>query len=202
MACDLTLGRKEPCKKVVGGIKEVYFVSFGNLTNVGYDSVDTDVINTISESALAYRYEVRGSSSFTQNIQTSRQNSSTSFEQVLELSLKKLSKEDNREIKKMSSGRFHVFVIDYNNNIFVAGLDNGLQVTDGNIFTGSALTEFSGYKITLRGEERTPANFLGNSIDSLGFIVNLSEDGVQFMERVQLDNGEIVSISCVNKINN
>ena len=28
MACDLTLGRKEPCKDVVGGIKNVYFHRF------------------------------------------------------------------------------------------------------------------------------------------------------------------------------
>ena len=28
MACDLTLGRKEPCKDVVGGLKNVYFVDF------------------------------------------------------------------------------------------------------------------------------------------------------------------------------
>ena len=28
MACDLSLGRKEPCKDVVGGIKNVYFVDF------------------------------------------------------------------------------------------------------------------------------------------------------------------------------
>ena len=31
MACDLTLGRKEPCKDVVGGIKNIYFVDFGDL---------------------------------------------------------------------------------------------------------------------------------------------------------------------------
>ena len=34
MACDLTLGRKEPCKDVVGGIKNVYFVDFGKLGTV------------------------------------------------------------------------------------------------------------------------------------------------------------------------
>ena len=45
MACNLTKGRKEPCKDVVGGIKAVYFIDYG--VNVGKDSVDTDVIEDI-----------------------------------------------------------------------------------------------------------------------------------------------------------
>ena len=38
MACDLSLGRKEPCKDVVGGIKAVYFADFGDLSEpvLGY----------------------------------------------------------------------------------------------------------------------------------------------------------------------
>ena len=34
MACDLSLGRKEPCKDVVGGIKNVYFTDFGDFGTV------------------------------------------------------------------------------------------------------------------------------------------------------------------------
>ena len=36
MACDITLGRTEPCKDSVGGIKAVYFVDFGGLVNLVY----------------------------------------------------------------------------------------------------------------------------------------------------------------------
>ena len=31
MACDLTQGRKVPCKDVIGGIVRAWFVDFGNL---------------------------------------------------------------------------------------------------------------------------------------------------------------------------
>ena len=34
MACDLTRGRKEPCKDVVGGLKAVYFTDFGDYGTV------------------------------------------------------------------------------------------------------------------------------------------------------------------------
>ena len=46
MACDLTKGRKEPCKDVVGGIKAVYFADFGDIT-IAYDSTDTDVVEDL-----------------------------------------------------------------------------------------------------------------------------------------------------------
>ena len=49
MACDLSLGRKEPCKDVVGGIKNVYFADFGDFSTIVYEtgSGDEDVIDTL-----------------------------------------------------------------------------------------------------------------------------------------------------------
>ena len=34
MACDLTAGRKVPCKDVIGGIVRAWFVDFGDLGTV------------------------------------------------------------------------------------------------------------------------------------------------------------------------
>ena len=34
MACDLTGGRKKPCKDAVGGVVKVHFVDFGDLGTV------------------------------------------------------------------------------------------------------------------------------------------------------------------------
>ena len=70
MACDIIgLGRKEPCKDQVGGIQEVYFLNFGDLGTPTYDVTDTDVIASFDDGVdpiNAYKYEVRGSSTFTQ----------------------------------------------------------------------------------------------------------------------------------------
>ena len=57
MACDLTKGRKEPCKDVVGGIKAVYFADFGDIT-IAYDSVDTDVVEDLG-TVTVFEYEVK-----------------------------------------------------------------------------------------------------------------------------------------------
>lgn len=160
MACTLSLGRKEPCKDVVGGIRAVYFADFGDLGAISYDLTDTDVITAFAGTPSVYEYEVKGTSSFTQNIQSNRENGTTAFEQVLELTLHKLSKEDHKELKILAFGRPHVLVEDYNGNVFVAGLEHGMEVTGGTIVTGASMGDLSGYTLTLTGMERKPANFI------------------------------------------
>jgi hypothetical protein len=166
MACTLSLGRKEPCKDSVGGIRAVYFADFGDLGAITYDVTDTDVITTFAGAPAVYEYEVKGTSSFTQNIQSNRENGTTAFEQVLELTLHKLSKEDHKELKVLAFGRPHVLVEDYNGNVFVAGLEHGMEVTGGTIVTGGAMGDLSGYTLTLTGMERKPANFLAQGDDA------------------------------------
>ena len=157
MACDLTKGRLEPCKDVVGGLKAVYFTDFGDLGTV--TKVD-DEITVLSGTFTAYKYDLKGGSSFEQAITSSRENGTTYFEQTLNLTLKKLSKEDNKEIKLLAYGRPHVAVEDYNGNVFVMGLAHGAEVTGGTIVTGAGMADLSGYTLTLVGQEVQPANFL------------------------------------------
>jgi len=160
MACDINLGRLEPCKDSVGGINAVYFVNYGDLGAITYDSTDTDVIETVAGTPSAYKYDVRGNSTYTENIQSSRENGTTAFEQVLELTLKKLTKEDHKTIKLLSFGRPNILVEDNNGNVFLAGLEHGGDVTGGTIVTGGAMADMSGYTLSFSGMEKVPANFL------------------------------------------
>ena len=163
MACDLSLGRKEPCKDVVGGIRAVYFTDFGDLGTV---TQTDDEITDLSGTFTAYKYEVKGNSSFEQNITSSRENGTTFFEQTLNLTLHKLSKEDNKELKLLAYGRPHVAVEDYNGNVFVMGLEHGADVSGGTIVTGAAMGDLSGYTLTLTGMEKAPANFVSSPTSS------------------------------------
>lgn len=160
MACDINLGRLEPCKDSVGGINAVYFVNYGDLGAITYDSTDVDVIETVAGTPSAYKYDVRGNSTYTENIQSSRENGTTAFEQVLELTLKKLTKEDHKTIKLLSFGRPNILVEDNNGNVFLAGLEHGADVTGGTIVTGGAMADMSGYTLSFSGMEKVPANFL------------------------------------------
>ena len=164
MACDLTRGRKEPCKDVVGGIKAVYFIDYGDIT-IAYDATDTDLVEDLG-AVTAYKYEIKGNSSFEQAITSSRENGTTFFDQTLNLTLKKLSKEDNKELKLMSYGRPHIVVHDYNGNAFLMGAEHGAEVTGGTITTGAAMGDMSGYTLTFNAQEQVPANFLEGATEA------------------------------------
>jgi len=159
--CDfITAGRTEPCKDSVGGINAVYFIPFGGLGLITPDTTDEDVIATVGGDPDAYKYNVRGNSTYTENIQSSRENGTTAFEQVLELSLKKLTKEDHKAIKLLSFNRPHILIEDNNGNVFFSGLEYGMDVTGGTVVTGGAMADMTGYTLSFTGMEKKPANFL------------------------------------------
>ena len=180
MACTLTLGRKEPCKDVVGGLKNVYFVDYGGLGTVTL--TDDEITNltgtTIGGSAnslTAYKYELKGNSSFEQAITSSRENGTTFFDQTLTLTLKKLSKESNKELKLLAYGRPHVAVEDYNGNVFMMGLVHGAEVNGGTISTGAAMADLSGYTLTLNAQETLPANFMDSDTSDVDFPFSVTD---------------------------
>ena len=171
MACDLTLGRKEPCKDVVGGLKNVYFVDFGNLGTVTLTNDEITNITGLNQDGnlTAFKYELKGNSSFEQAITSSRENGTTFFEQTLTLTLKKLTKEDNKELKLLAYGRPHVAIEDYNGNVFMMGLEHGAEVTGGTVSTGAAMGDLSGYTLTMVASEILPANFMDSDTKDVDF---------------------------------
>jgi len=75
MSCEiLSLGRLKPCKGSVGGIKNIYFVNYGDFDGIVMNATDADVIDTLGTTVSAYKYDVHFSSSLTQNIQASAEN--------------------------------------------------------------------------------------------------------------------------------
>ena len=171
MACDLTLGRKEVCKDSVGGLKNVYFVNFGDATGYTYNGTNTDVIDDVAGTPTAYKYELKGTNSLEQTITSSRENGTTFFDQSLKLQLKKLTPKDHKEIKLLAYGRPQVIVEDNNGNFFYCGLEHGMDVTGGTIVTGTAMGDLSGYTLELKGMEKVPANFIGDDLTSVGFTI-------------------------------
>jgi len=171
MACDLTLGRLEPCKSAVGGLKAVYFVNWGDATGYTYNGTNTDVIDTVTGTPTAYKYELKGTNSFDQTITSSRENGTTFFDQSVKLQLKSLDAVTHKQIKLLAYGRPQVIVEDNNSNFFLCGLEHGMDVTGGTIVTGTAMGDLSGYTLELKGMERVPANFLGDTLADVGFTV-------------------------------
>lgn len=163
--CDIAAGRTLPCRDSVGGLKNVYFINYSSSASIDTASeTDDSVAFDGTWDATNYKYELKGNSSLTTNIQASRENGTVAFEQVLELTLPKLSKEDNYQIKLLSFGRPRIVVEDYNGNFFLVGREHGADVTGGTIVTGAAMGDLSGYTLSFSAMELTPANLCTGTI--------------------------------------
>ena len=164
MACTLTKGRNEPCKDVVGGITSVYFADFDSLGAITYDVTDTDVIDSFGGTPDWFEFKLKGNSSFEQAVNSSRENGTTFYEQTLNLTFKKLSKQTHNELKLLAYARPHVIIEDNNGNKFLMGLEYGAEVSGGSIATGAAMGDLSGYTLTFTAQEKIPANFVDATI--------------------------------------
>ena len=68
MACDLTLGRKVPCKDIIGGIVRCWFVDFGDL---GAITESNDEITDLAGTFTAYQYDLQGTNNLDQSLNSS-----------------------------------------------------------------------------------------------------------------------------------
>lgn len=173
MACTLNKGRGEPCKDTVGGIQAVYFIDFGDLGTPTYASATSYEITDFSEASItAYKYDVKGNSSLEQTITSSRENGTTFYDQILNLTLHKLSVQSHDELTLIAVARPHVIVEDYNGNLMVVGLEHGADVNGGTVVTGGAMGDLSGYTLTLQANELRPANFISGTLADVGITVS------------------------------
>ena len=146
---------------------------------MGAVTVDSDqVLTAVTGSPVPYKFDVRNNSSYTENIQASRESGTNYFEQVLELTLIKLTKEDHKAIKVLSVQRPHIIIEDNLGNLMLAGLEHGCDVTGGTVVTGGAMGDMSGYTLSFTGMERFPANFLDK--DSVIDVSTVLVSGIGF----------------------
>ena len=171
MACDLTLGRIEPCKDSIGGIQAVYFINYSGLGTVAYDTGDTDSITDLGTGVTAYKYELKSDeNTYEEAINSSRENGTTFFEQTLNMSLKGLNAADQKEMRLLSYGRPHIVIHTRNGEAFLAGLAQGCEVSGGSTTqVGGAYGDKVGYMLNLTGREAKPANWLDGATSANPF---------------------------------
>jgi len=168
MACNITLGRALPCKDAVAGIQSVYFMNY-NQTGFAVTASADDTITGMG-TVTAYKYEVKGANNNLQdNINSSRDNGTTFFEQVLNVQFTKLDSSMNKELKLLAYGRPQVVVHTYDGDAFLCGKNNGMDLTAGSIQTGTALGDLYGYTATFTGQEQLYSQFITGSTVSNPF---------------------------------
>ena len=160
MACNLSAGRNEVCKESIGGLQGVYFINYttGSFTKNGNGEV-----TAVPSGSVLYYYSLKGSSAYTETVNTSRDNGTTFFSQELVLNLKKLTNEMTTQLKLMAYGRPQIIVWTNNGDALLVGEREGADVTAGTIQTGAAMGDLYGYSVTFTGTEQLPAAFLSGS---------------------------------------
>jgi len=160
MACNLTLGRTEPCKESVGGLTGVYFL---NYTSASFSTNANGEISAYPSGSTVYYYDLKGNSSYTETVNSSRDNGTTFFSQELTLNLKKLTNEMTTQLKLMAYGRPIIAVTTLAGDTLLVGKTQGADVTAGTIQTGAALGDLYGYSVVFTGLEQLPAGFISGS---------------------------------------
>ena len=160
MACNLSAGRNEVCKESIGGIQGVYFV---NYTTGSFTKNGSGEVTAVPSGSVLYFYQLKGTSAYTETVNSSRENGTTFFNQETVLNLKKLTNEMTTQLKLMAYGRPQVILWTNNGDALLAGEQLGCDVTAGTIQTGAGLGDLYGYSVTFTGMEQLPAAFLSGS---------------------------------------
>lgn len=160
MACNLSAGRNEVCKDSIGGIAGVYFLNF---TTGSFTKNETGEVTAFPSGSTVYYYQLKGTSAYTETVNTSRENGTTFFSQELTLNLKKLTNEMTTQLKLMAYGRPQIVVHTQNGDALLVGEVEGADLTAGTIQTGGAMGDLYGYSATFTGQEKLPASFISGS---------------------------------------
>jgi hypothetical protein len=175
--CDIANGRVEQCKDSIAGLQAVYFINY----QTGSFTIDaSNRITDFPAGLTAYKYELKGNNSYTETVNTSRENGTTFFTQELALTLKKLDSTMTKNVKLLASGRTQIVVHTRSGEAFLVGKNEGADMTGGTIVTGQAHGDLSGYTLTFQGMEVAPANFLSGSTVANPFFATANDPSIVY----------------------
>ena len=200
MSCELLIGRTEPCKDSIGGLKAVYF--FNEEPTVTYYTNDWndfslpwmapqfhDMVFWVDDVVNLYKFELKANeNSYVENVLSDRNNGTTVYQQVLNIKLKKQDATTHKYLKLLAYGKVRVVVENNNNQLFLMGVKFGAEVTGGSITSGGALQDHNGYTLTLTSEELKPAPFLAQTLINAEFPnYGVFRDGVLITDNSLVD---------------
>lgn len=199
MSCELLIGRTEPCKDSIGGLKAVYF--FNEEPTVWYYTNDwmgdqspiaaeyQDMVFWVDDVVNLYKFELKANeNSYVENVLSDRNNGTTVYQQVLNIKLKKQDATTHKYLKLLAYGKVRVVVENNNNQLFLMGVKFGAEVTGGSITSGGALQDHNGYTLTLTSEELKPAPFLAQTLINAEFPnYGVFRDGVLITDNSLVD---------------
>lgn len=165
MSCALTQGYTLGCRDSVGGIKEVRFIEFANVTGVAVTSGNVVSGITTSGSSKFWKYDLtKQTSQFTETINADQPNGTIHYQQDLQIVLNKMTAALRNELRLLGQNRLMAIVLDRNGVYWLLGSLNGLELSAGTAQTGTAFGDRNGYDITFSAMEEQPMREVQSSI--------------------------------------
>lgn len=151
------------CRNSTPGVVDFWIANKSDVTTIAYNAGETQIIgitgSTASGATSGYFYKVsvnKESSGFVDTSEISIPDGRASFTPTITIKLPGMDS-DNREIfKSLSQATVVVIFKTTSGEYFIAGVDNGLDLSAGTFSTGVARTDFKGLELTLTGFESEP----------------------------------------------
>lgn len=151
------------CRNSTPGVAEVYIANYGDITTVAYNAGQTQISaitgQTASGATSGFFYTLavnRESSGFVDNTDISVPDGRASFIPTMTLKLGGMSSDVREIFKTLSQARVIAMFKTTANEYFIAGVNNGLDMSTGTFSTGVTRADFKGLEITLEGLEAEP----------------------------------------------
>ena len=167
MGCLINKGVKKVCKMVLGGLSEMYVGNIDEIAGVVYDAEGRITDLQLLPAAEIFRFEFEDNTAgIDQPIVVG---TNTYVTPTVNMSLAGYEQERKEVVELLVLGKTFVVGKQRSNGLYIAaGIQNGLKATAGGGNTGLLAADFSGFLITLVGEETEFANeILKSAVDAI-----------------------------------
>jgi len=181
MACNITAGRTIDCKNQLGGIRKVYIQNYVDVpAQTGFTATGNTISVVTSGTGLTvYEYDLRPElSNFEISINTDINNGTYYYSQKLTIVLQHPSATDITEVQNLTYGRPNIWVLDNDDQLYLLGARNGMDVTSGSFASGTAMNDMKGITLEFTGRERQMCYYgaAGTAADPFDNITGITVD--------------------------
>ena len=166
MACLSTAGFLVDCKSTIGGIKSFWIGPYATISNAATIDPTTAQITALPAASWETFNMKQHTGNFVEAATISKENNTIFYTQTLTAQFTKLTAARRLQLDTFSRGRHVIIVQDNNDNYWLLGYKDGIEVATESTETGTGKTDFNGYKLTFTAEEAHKAYRLADSIVS------------------------------------
>ena len=152
MSCLTTAGILIACKEAIGGIKAIYLGDYATFANSATIDGGTNLVTALDTGSV-YEFELpKHTGSFTEEAAISIENGTVYYTQTVVAMFHGMTAARALQLQNIAKGR--------NDNVWMCGYQDGVEVTAFTTASGTAKGDMSGYTITFTGEEKDKAYLL------------------------------------------